>query len=67
MCNLLIYKDITTVSVADFDRVTDFFCIVYEFCFEFSKFPKTFSLENSPKREPKISDSEIVTIIKSII
>jgi hypothetical protein len=47
----------------NFDKITDIFCIVDEFCFEFSKFTKTFSLGNAPKRKPKMSDSEIMTII----
>lgn len=47
----------------NFDKITDIFCIVDEFCFEFEKFTKPFLLGNPPKRNPKMSNSEIMTIV----
>lgn len=47
----------------NFDKITDIFCIVDEFCVEFAKFTQAFFLGNPPKKKPKMSHSEIMTII----
>lgn len=47
----------------NFDKITDIFCIVDEFCIEFEKFTQPFLLGNPPKKKPKMSNSEIMTII----
>lgn len=47
----------------NFDKITDIFCIVDEFCNEFEKFTKPFLLGNAPKKKPKMSNSEIMTIV----
>ena len=47
----------------NFDKITDIFCIVDEFCTEFNKFSSKFTLGNPPKRKPKMSNSEVITIM----
>lgn len=46
----------------NFDKITDIFCIVDEFCAEFEKFTQPFLLGNLPKKKPKMSNSEVMTI-----
>lgn len=57
------FKYLTTISVINFDKITDIFCIVDEFCTEFEKFTQPFLIGNPPKRKPKMSNSEIMTIV----
>ncbi len=47
----------------NFDKITDIFCTVDEFCIHFEKFTEPFLLANPPKRKPKMSNSEIITIM----
>ncbi|MEN2436771.1 IS982 family transposase [Weeksellaceae bacterium A-14] len=47
----------------NFDKITDIFCTVDEFCIHFEKFTGSFLLGNPPKRKPKMSNSEIITIM----
>ena len=47
----------------NFDKITDIFCTVDEFCIHFEKFTEPFLLGNPPKRKPKMSNSEIITIM----
>lgn len=45
-----------------FDKVTDLFCITDEFCKNFEKATASFLIGNKPKRKPKMSTSEVITI-----
>lgn len=45
-----------------FDKITEIYSIVDEFCKEFEKFSASFSLGNKPKKKPRMSTSEIITI-----
>lgn len=47
----------------NFDKITDIFCTVDEFCVEFEKFIQPFLIGNPPKKKPKMSNSEIITIM----
>lgn len=47
----------------NFDKITDIFCIVDEFCLEFKKFSQPFIIGNPPKKKPKMSNSEVITIM----
>lgn len=47
----------------NFDKITDIFCTVDEFCIEFEKFTQPFSIGNPPKKKPKMSNAEIITIM----
>lgn len=47
----------------NFDKVTDIFCTVDEFCLEFQKFTQPFVIGNPPKKKPKMSNAEVVTIM----
>ena len=46
-----------------FDKVTEIFCIVDEFCKNFDKETSKFLLGNKSKRPPKMNSSEVITII----
>lgn len=45
------------------DKITEVFCIIDEFCQEFNQVTQKFMLGNKPKRKPKMSTSEVITII----
>lgn len=47
----------------NFDKITDIFCTVDEFCAEFEKFTQAFILGNPPKKKARMSNSEVITII----
>ncbi len=47
----------------NFDKVTDIFCTVDTFCTEFEKFTQPFFIGNPPKKKPKMSNSEVITIM----
>lgn len=47
----------------NFDKITDIFCMVDEFCTQFEKFTQPFLIGNSPKKKPKMSNAEVITII----
>lgn len=44
------------------DKITEIFCLVDEFCQEFDRTTRPFLLGNPPKRPPKMSTAEIITI-----
>lgn len=46
-----------------FDKSTDIFCLVDEFCQQFTPFLQKHSLGNKPKRPPRMSQSEVITIM----
>lgn len=46
----------------NFDKVTDIFCLVDEFCNNFDNYTKDFILGKSSKRPPVMSKSEVITI-----
>ena len=46
-----------------FDKVTEIFCIVDEFCKNFDKETSKFLLGKKSKRPPKMNSSEVITII----
>jgi Transposase DDE domain len=46
----------------NFDKVTDVFCLVDEFCNNFDNYTKDFILGNPSKRPPIMSKSEVITI-----
>lgn len=46
-----------------YDKVADIFCIVDEFCKNFEKTTKNFILGKASKRLPRMSDSEIISIL----
>jgi hypothetical protein len=45
-----------------YDKITEIFCLVDEFCQKFDESTKPFLLGNPPKRPPKMSKSEVITI-----
>lgn len=47
----------------NFDKITDIFCTVDEFCTEFEKFTQPFLIGNPPKKKPKMSNAEVITIM----
>jgi hypothetical protein len=47
----------------NFDKITDIFCTVDEFCTEFEIFTQPFLLGNPPKKKPKMTNSEVITIM----
>lgn len=47
----------------NFDKITDIFCTVDEFCLQFQKFTQPFTLGNLPKKKPKMSNAEIITVM----
>lgn len=46
----------------NYDKITEIFCVVDEFCKEFEKVTQSFILGNKPKRPPKMSSSEVISI-----
>lgn len=51
------------ISTISFDKITDIFCIVDEFCNDFSKQLEPHLIGNKPKKKPTMTSSEICTII----
>ena len=45
------------------DKITDIFYYIDEFCQEFDRSIEKHSLGNKPKRKPKMSKSEVITIM----
>lgn len=47
----------------NFNKITDIFCITDEFCKQFIPFIQKHTIGNAPKRSPKMSHSEVLTIM----
>lgn len=45
-----------------FDKITDLFCITDEFCKNFEKTTASFIIGNKPKKKPRMSTAEVITI-----
>ena len=45
-----------------FDKISEIFCIVDEFCNNFEESTASFLIGNKPKRKPRMSTSEVITI-----
>ena len=45
-----------------FDKITDLFCVTDEFCKNFEKTTASFLIGNKPKRKPRMSTAEVITI-----
>jgi hypothetical protein len=45
-----------------FDKITDLFCITDEFCKNFEKTTESFLIGNKPKKKPRMSTAEVITI-----
>lgn len=45
-----------------FNKITEIFCIVDEFFKEFERKTEHFLIENKPKRPPRMSSAEVITI-----
>ena len=45
-----------------FDKITEIYCIADEFCKNFEHQTSSFLLGNKPKRPPKMSSAEVITI-----
>lgn len=45
------------------DKITDIFYLIDEFCLEFDRTIKPHTLGNAPKRKPKMSISEVITLM----
>jgi hypothetical protein len=45
-----------------FDKITDLFCITDEFCKNFEKTTASFLIGNKPKKKPRMSTAEVITI-----
>jgi hypothetical protein len=45
------------------DQVTEIFYLADEFCQEFSKNIEGYLIGNKPKKQPRMSDSEVITIL----
>ena len=46
----------------NFDKITELFCITDEFCKNFEKTTESFLIGNKPKRKPRMSTAEVITI-----
>lgn len=46
-----------------FDKITDIYSVVDEFCKDFEKFSEPFLLGKKPKKKPRMSSSEVITIM----
>lgn len=47
----------------NFDKATDIFCLVDEFCNNFDNYTKNFIIGKPSKRPPAMSKSEVITIV----
>lgn len=45
------------------DKITDIFYLIDEFCHHFDQSIKGYVLGNEPKRKPKMSTSEVITLM----
>jgi hypothetical protein len=45
-----------------YNKITDLFCVIDEFCREYDQIVDSSLLGNAPKRPPKMSKSEVITI-----
>ena len=45
-----------------YSRITEIFCVIDEFCKEYGQIVDKSLLGNPPKRQPRMSESEIMTI-----
>ncbi len=45
-----------------FNKITELFCITDEFCKNFEKTTESFIIGNKPKRKPRMSTAEVITI-----
>ena len=45
------------------DKITDIFYLIDEFCLEFNKTIRGYIVGNEPKRKPKMSTSEVITLM----
>ena len=45
-----------------FDKVTEIYCLVDEFCMNFEVQTSSFLIGNKPKRKPRLSTAEVITI-----
>jgi hypothetical protein len=45
-----------------YNKITELFCITDEFCKNFEKTTESFIIGNKPKRKPRMSTSEVITI-----
>jgi len=45
-----------------FEKITNIFCIVYEFCTNFDKITQHFLLGKPSEKPPRMSKSEVITI-----
>jgi hypothetical protein len=45
-----------------FDKITELFCITDEFCKNFEKTTESFIIGDKPKRKPRMSTAEVITI-----
>lgn len=47
----------------DYDKLTDIYCLIHEFCGEFDKTTKSFILGKPSKKTPVMSKSEVICIL----
>lgn len=45
-----------------FDEITEIFWVTDEFCKNFEKTTESYIIENKPKRKPKMTTAEVITI-----
>lgn len=45
-----------------FDKITEIFCVTDEFCKNFEKTTESFIIGNKPKRKPRMTTAEVITI-----
>ena len=45
------------------DKITEIFCLVDSFCSSFDRTLKSHPIGNPPKRKPRLSTSEVITIM----
>ena len=45
-----------------FDKVTEIYCLVDEFCINFEAQTSSFLIGNKPKRKPTLNTAEVITI-----
>ncbi|HBF88838.1 MAG TPA: hypothetical protein DDX39_09365 [Bacteroidales bacterium] len=50
-----------------YDKITDIFCVVDEFCEKFDKKIEPLTLGNQAKKKPIMSKSEVITIATSCL
>lgn len=50
-------------AVIEYNKITDIFCIIDEFCQNFKQNTESFILANKPKRSSRMSESEVISIL----